>query len=119
MNTLIQNKLNIKFKIKFKNKLANSEKVRTFAATYLPRFPSDQRAQGKSFFNDSFHHASHLNSEPGWNFCFKDMKYNKQPISIADQIAQLKSRGLIIEDENKAGEKRKSKGGLLEVAQMH
>ena len=19
---------------------------------------------------DSFHHASHLNSEPGWNFCF-------------------------------------------------
>lgn len=28
------------------------------------------------------------------------MKYNKKPISIADQIAQLKSRGLIIEDEN-------------------
>gem|GEM_PF-6722066 len=20
---------------------------------------------------DSFHHASHMNSEPGWNFCFK------------------------------------------------
>lgn len=51
---------------------------------------------------DSFHHASHMNSEPGWNFCFKDMKYNKQPISIADQIAQLKSRGLNIEDEAKA-----------------
>lgn len=30
------------------------------------------------------------------------MKYNKKPISIADQIAQLKSRGLIIEDENNA-----------------
>ena len=27
------------------------------------------------------------------------MEYNKQPISIADQIAQLKARGLIIEDE--------------------
>lgn len=27
------------------------------------------------------------------------MKYSKQPISIADQIAQLKSRGLIIGDE--------------------
>ena len=47
LNTLIQNKLNIKLEIKFKNILANSEKVRTFAATYLPRFPSDQRAQGK------------------------------------------------------------------------
>ena len=33
---------------------------------------------------------------------FKNMKYNKKPISIADQIAQLKSRGLIIEDENNA-----------------
>lgn len=51
---------------------------------------------------DSFHHASHKNSEPGWNFCFKIMQYNKQPISIADQIAQLKSRGLIIEDEDVA-----------------
>ena len=51
---------------------------------------------------DSFHHASHKNSEPGWNFCFKIMQYYKQPISIADQIAQLKSRGLIIEDENVA-----------------
>lgn len=30
------------------------------------------------------------------------MKYNKQPISIADQIAQLKSRGLNIEDETRA-----------------
>ena len=30
------------------------------------------------------------------------MKYNKQPISIADQIVQLKNRGLIIEDEAKA-----------------
>lgn len=28
------------------------------------------------------------------------MEYNKQPISIADQIAQLKARGLIIEDED-------------------
>ncbi|MBP5678142.1 MAG: Abi family protein [Bacteroidales bacterium] len=27
------------------------------------------------------------------------MKYNKQPISIADQIVQLKSRGLIMEDD--------------------
>ena len=27
------------------------------------------------------------------------MEYNKQPISIAEQIAQLKSRGLIIDDE--------------------
>ncbi len=50
----------------------------------------------------SFHHASHLNSEPGWNFCFKIMQYNKQPISVADQIAQLKSRGLAIDDEAKA-----------------
>ena len=50
----------------------------------------------------SFHHASHLNSEPGWNFCYKIMQYNKQPISVADQIAQLKSRGLTIEDEANA-----------------
>ena len=50
----------------------------------------------------SFHHASHLNSEPGWNFCFKIMQYNKQTISVADQIAQLKSRGLAIDDEAKA-----------------
>lgn len=52
--------------------------------------------------SDSFHHASHLNSEPGWNFCFKNMRYNKQPISITDQIAQLKIRGLIIDDEIEA-----------------
>ena len=59
--------------------------------------------KNKSYLcTDSFHRASHLNSEPGWNFCFKDMKYNKQPISITDQIAQLKSRGLNIEDETKA-----------------
>lgn len=30
------------------------------------------------------------------------MRYNKQPISITDQIAQLKSRGLIIDDEIEA-----------------
>ena len=30
------------------------------------------------------------------------MKYNKQPISIADQISQLKNRGLIIDDEDVA-----------------
>lgn len=52
--------------------------------------------------NVSFHHASHLNSEPGWNFCFRNMQYNKQPIKVADQIAQLKDRGLEIEDETSA-----------------
>lgn len=30
------------------------------------------------------------------------MKYNKQPISIADQISQLENRGLIIDDEDAA-----------------
>ena len=44
---MIQKELNIKLGIRFKIKFANSEKVRTFATTYLPRFPSDQRAQGK------------------------------------------------------------------------
>ncbi len=61
------------------------------------------RTQKKSYLcNDSFHHASRQNSEPGWNFCFISMEYTKQTISIADQIAQLKSRGLTIEDDTKA-----------------
>lgn len=50
----------------------------------------------------SFHHASHLNSEPGWNFCFRNMQYNKQPIKVTDQLLQLKDRGLEIEDETSA-----------------
>ncbi len=30
------------------------------------------------------------------------MNYNKQPLSISDQISLLKSRGLIVDDENAA-----------------
>ena len=40
----------------------------------------------------------------GGTFVLYSMEYNKQPISIADQIAQLKARGLIIEDEEIAKE---------------
>ena len=42
-------------------------------------------------------------SEPGRGvFLYRAMRYNKQPISINDQIAILKGRGLIFTDEQKA-----------------
>ena len=44
---MIQKELNIKLGIRFKIKFANSEKVSTFAATYLPHFSSNKCAQGK------------------------------------------------------------------------
>ena len=54
-----------------------------FAATYLPRFPSDQRAQGKSFF-------------------YTIMEYTKGPLPFDGQIKHLKSKGLSFADETKA-----------------
>ncbi len=39
------------------NSCGISKKGCIFAATYLPRFPSDQRAQGKSFF--LYYHGVH------------------------------------------------------------
>lgn len=52
-------------------------------------------------------HASHLNSAPGEVFEFlsenqyvlSDMKYQKHPLTIAEQIAKLEERGLFIEDD--------------------
>lgn len=57
------------------------------------------------FASNKTHHASHLNSAPGWVFDFiaiKFMKYSKAPLSISDQITRLKERGLIFHDEQKA-----------------
>lgn len=39
----------------------------------------------------------------GGTFVLGNMKYNKQPISIADQIAQLKSRGWKLKTRRKSG----------------
>lgn len=55
-----------------------------FVATNLPRFPVEQRAQGKSFF-------------------YTYMKlYTRSPLSFIEQIDLLKQRGLNFDDENKA-----------------
>ncbi len=57
-----------------------------FASTCLPRFSFAQRAQGELFI-------------------YKKMSkklYSKTAITYADQLNQLKVRGLIIEDEQKA-----------------
>lgn len=64
----------------------NQDNYRIFATTCLPRFPSDQRAQGKPFI-------------------FMPMvkvPYPKHLISFADQISLLKQRGLSFKDEAKA-----------------
>lgn len=55
-----------------------------FAATCSPRFPSEQRAQGKYFF---YPHMKH---------------YTERPLTVDEQIELLKQRGLNFADENKA-----------------
>ncbi len=52
-------------------------------------------------------HASHLNSAPGEVFEFnmeydEQVRYNKKPLSITQQISRLKQRGLIFDNENEA-----------------
>ena len=47
-------------------------------------------------------HASRRPANQGGAFLYRAMRYNKQPISINDQIAILKGRGLIFSDEQKA-----------------
>lgn len=58
-----------------------------FASTYLPRVPSEQRAQGKSFINIKMMVTS---------------TYNQLQISVNDQIELLKSDELIFQDEELA-----------------
>ena len=41
-------------------------------------------------------------NQGGAFFLYRAMRYNKQPISINDQIAILKGRGLIFDDEQNA-----------------
>jgi len=66
----------------------------------------------KFAFNNTCH-ASHKNSAPGQVFAFyglttslnlfqMPMQFNKPAISLADQVARLKSRGLKIADETEA-----------------
>ena len=62
------------------------KKYPIFAATCLPRFPLDQRAQGKLFISMPMNKVS----------------YSKTALTYENQIHQLKERGLIIEDEAKA-----------------
>lgn len=57
----------------------------TFAATCLPRFPFEQRAQGKLFIFTPM----------------SKIPYNKPALTYADQIQQLKVRGLAINDDAK------------------
>lgn len=54
-----------------------------FATTCLPRFPLDQRAQGKLFIF----------------IAMAKVSYTKPALSYADQLQQVKSRGLIVTDE--------------------
>ncbi len=56
--------------------LANPNKSRIFAPTEPATLPEDQRTRAGRFF------------------LYRAMKYNKQPISINDQITILKGRGL-------------------------
>lgn len=58
----------------------------TFAATYLPRFPSEQRAQGRFF---SF-------------IGMGTQLYDQPQISVESQIQLLKSEGLLFHDEIRA-----------------
>ena len=55
----------------------------TFAPTEPATLPEDQRTRAGRFI-------------------YRAMKYNKQPISIDDQITILKGRGLIFDDEQNA-----------------
>lgn len=55
-----------------------------FAATCLPRFPLDQRAQGRLFIYTPM----------------SKVPYNKPALTYADQLQQVKSRGLFIADES-------------------
>lgn len=55
-----------------------------FASTCLPRFPSDQRAQGKRFIFIPMTKAA----------------YSKAALTYQQQLEQLKERGLHIPDEN-------------------
>lgn len=64
--------------------LAGRKRISIFAATNLPRFPSEQRAQGKYFF---YPHMKH---------------YTERPLTVDEQIELLKQRGLNFADENKA-----------------
>ncbi len=57
-----------------------------FASTCLPRFSFEQRAQGELFI---------------YNKMSKKL-YSKTATSYTEQLKQLKSRGLNIEDEHKA-----------------
>lgn len=60
------------------------------------------------FCNNRIRHASHKNSEPGRVFCLYLLVmstfriYTKQALSIPNQIALLKNRGLQIDDESLA-----------------
>lgn len=60
--------------------------MRTFASTYLPRFPLDQRAQGKFFL------FIPMSKVPNTD----------RALTYAEQIARLKKRGLVFENEAKA-----------------
>ena len=66
---------------------------------------SSQEIKKLYFCNDRIRHASRrMTSEPGRVFYFYHMGniYTKQPLSIADQIAKLKSLGLIVADQTQA-----------------
>ena len=65
---------------------AEQTNVSIFATTYLPRFPLEQRAQGKFFLFIGM--ASPI--------------YNQPQISVDEQILLLKSEGLSFEDESRA-----------------
>ena len=56
----------------------------TFAATYSPRFPLEQRAQGESFL---------------FYMLMNKIAYPKELKSFDEQIALLKQRGMYFEDE--------------------
>ena len=65
------------------------EKKQYFCTRYdLPRFPLDQRTRGglRVLYGVYLRLTS-------------DMKYQKQPSSIAEQIAKLEGRGLLFEDK--------------------
>lgn len=55
---------------------------------------------------ENFRHASRRTAYQGGTFSFH-MRYTKKPISVANQIALLKDRGLVIKDEQKAEEQLK------------
>lgn len=65
--------------------MRNQRKVSKFATTYLPRFPQEQRAQGKSFF-----------------LPMSTQTYNQPQIPVEEQIRLLKSKGLSFLDEERS-----------------